>query len=208
MAVPAEARQARSCPGGDTKIDVTLTTDRGGVQVSNRKTLSDLRRMVTGSRHGGPLGRVLGLTRMSLDFRMQANTKVFTRDRRNYCVSLSKVKAHLGFKDFEVYVARRYKPGTCAYRVTKAHEMTHVSLYRRELGDAVGPFKTALAEAAARIPVIWSRDPQAATGKMLRDLDRAIQPVLKRMNREMEISNGRIDTKEAYAREHRKCRDW
>ncbi len=205
LALPARADDTR-CPGGDTLVDVTVTTDRGGVRLSNAKSVNDLMRL------GGSIdlrgGRILGLTRMNLDYRMEANTRVVTRDRKRYCVSLRRVKVHLGFKDFRVFVARRYHPGTCPYRVTKAHEMRHVSLYRREMDDAIGPFKARVADVAKRVPVVWTEDPQAATRDMVARIGAAMRSDVQALERRMRIANRKIDTPAAYRLEHAKCPKW
>ncbi len=205
-AAPVRAASDR-CPGGDSLVDVTVTTDPGGVRISNAKTVNDLMRLGGGGvdlRHG----RILGLTRMSLDFRLRASSRVVSPDRKRFCVSLSTVEAHLGFKDFDVFVARRYAPGTCQYRVTKEHEMRHVSLYRRELNDAVGPFKAAVMAAARKVPVVWTTDPKAASQAMIQRISAALNPRVKRLERDMRVANRKIDTPAAYRLENAKCPKW
>ncbi|CCQ73619.1 hypothetical protein [Magnetospira sp. QH-2] len=205
LAQPANAQQR--CPGGDTLVDVALTSDRGGVRFYNTKTLTDLKRM-TGPGNYGNGERVLGLTRRVLDYRLQARTRTTTTDGRRYCVSLSRVDLHLGFKDFEVYIARKYRPGSCAYRVTKEHELTHVALYRRELADSLAAFKARVIDAAMREPVVWTSDINATTQAMLNRLSRRLQADLRRLEDNMDRANSAIDTPEAYRQEHNKCRDW
>ncbi|GAB6053532.1 hypothetical protein JCM17960_23520 [Magnetospira thiophila] len=206
VGVPVNAAPAR-CPGGDSLIDVTLTSDRGGVRFYNTKTLNDLRRL-TGAGNYADGTQVLGLTRRLLDYRLQARTRTETNDGRQFCVSLSKVDLHLGFKDFEVYIARRYQPGSCAYRVTKEHELTHVALYRRELNDSLESFKARAINAAMRVPVVWTHDPNAATQAMLNDLYRSLEKDFQALEDRMDWANSQIDTPAAYRREHSKCEDW
>ena len=125
-----------------------------------------------------------------------------------YCARLSKVEADIGYDQFDVYIARRYRPGTCPYKVIAEHELTHVSVFRDALDEIYPRMLHRLERAGHTMAPMIVASANRAANRMQARLKSAVDPLYREMNRTLDRRNARLDTRERYLQEQRRCQDW
>lgn len=77
-------------------------------------------------------GKAMGLTVSRLDTTIQAKTSAQAVGEKG-CVALEKVDVNFGFSTLDVYIDKKYRPGTCQYKIIKEHENYHVRVQQEGL---------------------------------------------------------------------------
>lgn len=211
LAGDIEAAQ-RSCPAPEQAPKIVLKTDRGRIANHNghsRAQLTKMQRHQRGSATiNGPGWKPVGLTVTDLKFSLKVQINALPMAPRQVCAVLVKADAFLGYDRLDVYVARRYRPGSCHHRAIIDHENKHVAIFRRTL-DAYGPrVDRRLQREAAALGTIRAATPKAAANIVHKRLSSRVQPLFDQMNREMDAANARLDTPAAYRREQARCGGW
>ena len=206
---PTHAQSA--CTTFGQSPDVTLRIEPGKITLNNRYSRSQIKTLSgrgpssvkLGSRWQ-PIG--LTLTEQQFSMRVKVDAKRIGSDR--FCGQLSRVDARLGYDKLKVYIARKYRPGSCNYRSILDHENRHVSVFRNTLVKYAPRVERRLKRFAASLgPVVATSADQAA--KILQQkLQRELKPLIREMDREMDFRNAKLDSPQNYRREQARCSQW
>lgn len=150
----------------------------------------------------------VGLTRTELKYQLRVQIEAYQMRNGRYCARLAEVQADLGYDGFDVFIARRYQPGTCAYKVITEHELTHVSVFRQALNEFYPRMLRRLERAAQNMDPIVAASANSAATRMQSRLKSAVDPLYREMNRSLDRRNARLDTRERYQKEQERCANW
>ena len=201
---------AKSCK--DAKINPAVTFTSSDVKtILNREKSSEqitqLSRSVGALRNHGS-AKLLGLayTKMRPDLRV----KVVAREERKgtFCVVLTEVQMAFDTVNSEIFVDRKYEPGSCAYNAIVEHEMEHMAINRRVLDKYKNLLKQRLERKSANVRPFKTSSMQAGaeivSNRLMQDMKSLIDEFFKVRQRE----NNKIDTRQSYAAVKRKCKSW
>lgn len=193
--------------------DVQVSVKRldGRIVYNNAQTRESLRRMQRQSGRATAFGAAwtpVGLTLTELRYRVKLKVEALPISNIAYCARVTAVDAELGYDDLKVYIARKFRPGTCAYDSINQHELTHVAVFRDTLDRFYPRLQHRLQRAAQSLDPIRSSSVDSAAEYLRQRLSAAVQPLFLEMNRDLDHANARLDTPERYAREQALCPDW
>lgn len=208
-ASPGEAKVLCRNPPGSP--EVVLTIDPGKVVLNNghsRRQLAALRDRnapaSTFDRRWSPVG--LTLTERQFTMRVQVRARRAAKGR--FCGDLTKVAARIGYDKLNVYVARKYRPGSCHYRSVLDHENKHVAVFRNTLVKYAPRIERRIRRLASRMAPVAARSADQ-TAKIFQDkLQRNLKPLFREMDREIDFRNGKLDTPQNYRQEQARCSGW
>jgi hypothetical protein len=121
-----EARCERQLP----QISVELKVDVATHNVIQTVSSKSLNRM---SVHAYPSDRMLGMTAIAsvVDIGYDGPT-IEERSSRRECIA-PRIEVTLQYRPIQVYIAREFSSGSCAFREILAHEMRHVMAYQQHM---------------------------------------------------------------------------
>lgn len=151
---------------------------------------------------------LLGLTHSSTGPTLSAATNSQEVVPGKYCVRLDRVRLTIGSRKTNVYIDRKYRKTSCAYKTILAHEMEHVRINEQIVQDYVPKIRQELQERAAGIEPFYTKNPKKARRSIANRLLFELDPLLEEFNEARLRANDVIDTPEAYAATQAKCRDW
>lgn len=192
-------------------IEIKLTRNEGPIRYDNTRSRNHLRKRQRGQGRTGAFGKgwtPVGLTLTELKYQMRVRVEALKLSSGSYCARLTAVDAKLGYDKFDVFIARKFRPGTCAHQSIKEHELTHVSVFKSGLNEFYPRMQHRLDRAAGGIGTIKVSNPNAAAKRLQRRLRDAIDPLFKEMNRTLDRRNGLLDTPDRYRSEQARCTDW
>ncbi len=203
---PAQAADCR-LPGVETTT--RLTEKRGSIRFSNGfsgKQLEAKRR-----RAGGAAAQAdwhpVGL--MGRDLKWEFRVKVQgQRLKRGFCVGLKDAELTIGYDRIDVYVDRRYRPGTCQYDVILEHENQHVRNFRDTLASYIPDIRARLADEAAAAPPQVTGSMNSGARYFVNLLRDRLTPLIERMQRDMAAADARLDTVDSYRATQARCDGW
>ncbi|MGJ3260918.1 MAG: hypothetical protein ACFE0S_15085 [Rhodospirillales bacterium] len=183
----------------------------GRIVVDNARTGNSLRHMQQQSGRARAFGSAwtpVGLTLTDLQYRMRLQVEALPMSDGVYCARVTAVDADLGYDKLRVYIARRFRPGTCAYKSINAHEMTHVAVFRQALDQFYPRLQHRLQRAAQVLEPVRSASPDTAAAYLRQRLSATVEPLFLEMNRELDRNNARLDTPDRYRQEQALCAEW
>ena len=192
-------------------VVIGLSRKDGDIRYDNEKTRADLARMQRRSGQAGAFGdgwTPVGLTLTELRYTMKVKVEALKLRDGRYCARLTAVDAELGFYRMDVFVANRFRPGSCAYTSISNHEMTHVAVFRQALDTYFPRMQHRLERAARGIAAVPARNPQVAADYFQKQLRASIDPLFNEMNRTMDRNNAMLDTPQRYRAEQTRCAEW
>ena len=131
----ASPSNAKSCLLNIPPPSVTLSTSEGKISVYRGYSSKQLDRKLGGhtpvNLRAGWV--TLSLTKSKLISRIKVSVTYRKIGKKRICIGLASVSVQVGCPHFNIYVARKLKHGSCAYKTTMAHEQKHVSIYRDQL---------------------------------------------------------------------------
>lgn len=209
---PNDAGAADACtfPSGRS-VAVGLERRDGEVVLDNRRSREDLRAMQTQSGKAGAFGAgwtPVGLTLTELKYGMRVKVEAFPASGGGYCARLTEVAADIGFDRMNVFIADRFRPGTCAYTSISEHEMTHVAVFRQTLDVYHPRMQRRLERAANNLGAVRAASAEAAASALQKALRAAVDPLFSEMNRTMDRNNAQLDTPQRYRAEQSRCPEW
>lgn len=208
----ASAAWAATCAFPEARtVQVSVNKLDGAVVHNNTRSRDGLRRMQRQSGRSNAFGSAwtpVGLTLTELKYQMRLKIEAIPVNNSTYCARVTEVNADLGYDTLKVYIARKFKPGSCAYRSISAHEMTHVAVFRQALDQFFHRLQHRLQRAAQGLDSVTSRSPDRAAAYLRKRLSATIKPLFLEMNRELDRNNAKLDTPERYRREQALCSDW
>lgn len=157
-----------------------------------------------------PYASTMGLTVAQLTVNMQA--KSFVREESNgACIGLDELTVNIGFPQIDVYIDKKYRPGTCQYNVIKEHENYHVRVQQEGLTFFGGKIKEAFQIAANKIKPRSLSSPgqaQSILNQMVAQVKADVDPLIRFIEKRLREENEVIDTDEAYRETSKKCKKW
>lgn len=191
----------------------TLNLQRleGKVHYNNNRTQNSLKRMQQETGQSTAFGDTwipVGLTVTEIRYQVDIKIEAYQLPNSQVCARLSSVEAQIGYDKINVFIARRFRPGTCAYQSITDHENTHVTVFRQALGDYYPRIHRRLARATETLKPTIYRTPSQAADYLRKRLSAAIKPLYAEMGRTLKRNNARLDTPERYRSEQARCKDW
>jgi hypothetical protein len=151
---------------------------------------------------------LLGLTHSFITPRLGAATKYKKIAPGKYCLRLDRVSLKFGAQRTSIYIDRKYKKGSCAYKAIMKHEMEHVRINEKVIADYVPKIKRELKERAASIRPFYTKNPKSAGRSIANRLLLELDPLLDEFNEVRIAANDVIDTQQSYAATQAMCTDW
>jgi hypothetical protein len=210
FAFAATPAMAARCDALGNSVQVSVKTNAGKVVYRTAHGRADLDALQQrhGDNRGAIAGHPLGLTLAQFQIDMLTKVKILSLGPNQHCAALAAVEVTLSFEDFQVYIDRRYKRGSCEYRAILDHENQHVRLFRSSLDRYQWEVRGVVEDAARRIPPIIVARPNNAPSLLQGKVKQMIQPTINRMNRAADAANAAIDTPGSYASVQRRCTNW
>lgn len=209
---PVRPAHANQCLFSESRSpEILLTRNEGPVRINNRRSQKELMRMQQRNRTSsafGPGWTAVGLTLTELKYNMRVSVEALKIGSNSYCARLTKVEAKIGYDKFDVFVARKFRPGTCAYNSVHEHELTHVAVFKSGLDEFYPRMRHRLERATGALGNIKVGDPNVAAKRLQQRLRDTIDPLFKEMNRTLNRRNGLLDTPQRYRLEQSRCSDW
>ncbi|MBO6520450.1 MAG: hypothetical protein JJ900_09125 [Rhodospirillales bacterium] len=208
----ATTADAATCAFPDSQsVHVTIQRNDGRVTVNNAHSRESLRRMQRQSGRASAFGSAwtpVGLTLTELKYSMRLKVEAQPVSDGGYCARVTAVEADLGYDNLRIFIARKFRPGSCAYRSINAHEMTHVAVFKQALDRFYPRLQHRLQRAAETLDPVRTSNPDRAAAYLRKRLSASVEPLFLEMNRELDRNNARLDTPERYRREQALCTDW
>lgn len=184
-------------------IDIDLTIDLGKPKYINSLSGTEF--------PAKPYSTTMGLTTAYLKTEMNATNFVQEINHKTVCLGLKKLNVTISYPEIRVFIDKKYKPGSCPYKVIREHENYHVRVHQEGLNFFSKKIKEALVIAANKIDPIQISD--AGEGKkafegMIQAIQRDISPLLGYVEYRIKEQNMVIDTKSSYEKDASKCQHW
>ena len=153
----------------------------------------------------------LGMTVSKLGITGSAEPEIQRADNRSFCVQIKRMDLVLGYNTLDVYIDKKYKPGSCEYEVVKEHENYHVRVSQEAMMFFKRDIEQALETALSHIEPEYaysSAEAQKIFNRQFTRVLREIQPLIDYINNKIAEKNYIIDTPESYAKTSALCKHW
>ena len=193
---------AASCSSFKRPVTVRVNINPGIVKYNNSLSNSQF--------PSKPYDTTMGLTVAQLTVNMQARSFV-REDSSGACIGLDELTVNIGFPQIDVYIDKKYRPGTCPYNVIKEHENYHVRVQQEGLTFFGPKIKEAFNIAANKIePRSLSSPSQAQNvlNQMVAEVKKDVDPLIKYIEKRLREENEVIDTDQSYRETTKKCKKW
>lgn len=192
------------CPKMHTKISVKMKPGKP-------QYITNLSKEEFSRRSSDPVSpNTLGLTIAKLNITGHGVPQL-QQQGRTACVGLKEVNLTIGYDTLDVYIDKKYRAGTCQYKVIKDHENYHVSVSQQ----AMRFFKKDVEEALRRaVDAVHPQEvhSQDMVDVVFRDAFQSVltqmQPLIQHINTKIAEKNYAIDTPEAYQASTKLCPSW
>lgn len=185
---------------------VTLRTKTGRIKYITTQTRDEFIAGVSGE----VSPNTVGLTVSKLKLSVQGKPHI-QQDGRRACVGIKDVVFDMGYETLDVYIDRRYKPGSCEYKEVKAHENYHVAVSNQAMAFFKPDLETALKKAVSKMrpEFVYSNEEAGRVAKRQFDqVLKEVQPVVDHINKKIAEKNYAIDTPESYQSTTARCQNW
>lgn len=116
-----------------------------------------------------------------------------------WCASLKRANVEFGLGEpARVHIAREIPDASCRYVTVLAHEMQHVGISQRAVGNAVDDLREALSKAAPKVSPAFGKSEEAASELLKTSLQKIIDDVTRKHIARAEFENASIDTRQSY----------
>ena len=207
IAIPESSAAPKSCQMDIPAVSVKHVSYEGVVKINNGHSSSQLAQKFSNqhklSRKAGWVTR--GLTKTGLESRIEVVVTYRQIGRNQFCVGLQTVSSRIGYRLFNVYVAREFRPGSCEYRTTMAHELNHVAIYRDQLRQYDPHFERRIKGVSAGLRPVLSNSVKSGHTFFLKRINSEVKILFTQLNKETDILQGRLDTPQNYRREQALC---
>ena len=152
----------------------------------------------------------LGMTVSKLGLTGSAEPRIEPKGK-TACVQIKSMKLTIGYDTLDVYIDKKYKPGSCEYEVVKEHENYHVRVSQEAMAFFRPDIEKALREALRKLKPVEARsndEAQAAFNNQFHQVIRELQPLIDHINQKIAEKNYIIDTPESYAQTTALCKNW
>ena len=153
----------------------------------------------------------LGMTVTKLGLTGSAEPEIQMVDSHTACVQIKKMDLVIGYDTLDVYIDKKYMPGSCEYEVVKEHENYHVRVSQEAMMFFKEDIERALETALSHIDpeFAYSRaEAQQIFNNQFNRVIREIQPLIDYINQKIAEKNYIIDTPESYEETSSLCDNW
>lgn len=158
-----------------------------------------------------PYSSTMGLTTANLSRKISPTFKIQPTEQNSYCVLLDTLTVEIGYKNIDIYIDKKYKPGTCNYKVIKEHENYHARVNQEGLKFFSPKIKKAYQIALNKIKpveVYSNEESKQVTAQMMQQIEKEVQPLLDYVQKKIIEENLLIDTDSSYEAESKRCPKW
>ncbi len=157
-----------------------------------------------------PYDSTMGLTSAQLVNQVSATSYNIQLPNGTVCVGLDSITVHIGYPQINVYIDKKYRPGSCNYNVIKAHENYHVRVQQEGLKFFSGKIEEAYQIAAkkTKVKAVAAQNAQQTLNNMVSQIKNEVEPLLSYVEKRMVEENLAIDTQSSYQKETAKCPKW
>ena len=157
-----------------------------------------------------PYNTTMGLTSAQLVNQVTATSFNIPQRNGTVCIGLDSITVNIGYPKIDAYIDKKYRPGSCNYKVIKAHENYHVRVQQEGLKFFSGKIKEAYQIAAKKVKVKAARpgNAQQILNQMVNQIKNEVEPLLSYVEKRMVEENLAIDTQSSYQKETAKCPKW
>lgn len=207
---PAQARTDKDCLATWEKPQTVIEEVASKPSLNRKKTAGQIERVAKKSGYIKPKGHgsLLGLTHASFTPSLRVGTRYEEVEDGRFCLRLSKVVLSFGIRKTEIYIDRKYRKSTCAYKEILAHEREHVKINQRVVDEYRPKVSKELKKHASRIKPFYTRDPDRAMKSIINQLSFDLKPIFKEFGDKREKANEVIDTPASYEATRKRCKDW
>lgn len=198
MTVSALPAASASCRMGPPP-KIAITFNEGNIAYHhnlNRKDIAALGRI-------GPARLINGLSH----FQARRNTRYAYRlvpQGGRICAIATRIDISLSLGRIDVYLARELRRGSCAFRVTLAHENQHVSIHRQGQKRLATRLRQVLSASAMRLYGKGNNKNQAAAA-LGRAIERIITPLAQKTAAITAAFDRNLDSPAMRREEARRC---
>ncbi|MAO55334.1 MAG: hypothetical protein CMM61_06530 [Rhodospirillaceae bacterium] len=206
----ASPARAAECHLPGVQPTVRLNESFGDIRYSNGYSGQQLaaKRRRAGA-CGGPGADWHPVGLMGRDLQWEFKVKVQgQRLSGGYCVGLAQAEMTIGYDRIRVYIDRRYRPGTCQYKVILEHENQHVRNFKDTLSSYLPVIRRQLAAEAAALPPVTARSMNTGARYFVGALRDRLTPLIDRMQADMAEADRRLDTPASYRATQARCDGW
>lgn len=154
-------------------------------------------------------GRYLdGLTVSELGYRITAQHRAIRIGGRVYCLWPYTIGVELTNRHSTVYVARRYRPDSCAFRAILEHEHVHLAINQQVLHDHRDRLRRDLRRAVRMRFPLFGTDLASLRRDAVEHLEDALLAALEPLWADRDERNAAVDTPDSYRAVHARCDRW
>lgn len=156
--------------------------------------------------------RVLGLTGgdVGVSFTAKFQASPYTDLENHYCLTVKSVNATFSALP-KIYIAENFRRGTCEYAKVLAHELKHVKILKKAHTESLHEYRKYLNLTASQIPVLppmLLSDVNLRKQQLVTYIRDDLHGYLQDVERDIEIRQKELDSKEEYERIWDKCEKW
>lgn len=152
----------------------------------------------------------LGLTVAHLNITGDARPNIEKEDDK-ICVSLGTLNFKMVYDELTVYIDKKYKPGTCEYKVIKNHENYHVAVAQQAMiffkPDVEKEIQKSLQKVKPQI-IKDPKDQDRVLKEQFTQVMNDLKPLIAHINAVTAQKNYEIDTPQSYAKTRALCKNW
>ncbi len=205
----APIAEAALCPSPRKAPKIRVSIEPGEVTWDHSLDEAEIK-AVTDEERGyvtGPWHRPIGLTTSEFGAHYSTSFSI-GKATGGYCAYLAEAEVTVGYAQTTVYINRDYPEGSCQYQVVYEHELEHVRVNHETLKAYKPKIIKALKRMIRSKGGIFVHRKEEARSAYLLAIRRSLNPVLDQIVAERDRGNGKLDTRDNYAREHAKCDSW
>ncbi len=202
---PASAgtRCAAATAAKDYSIDVRVEFPQ--IRLDRSRSRAELSKMAAQGRGA----KQLGLMVSELEIRNFANFQAVEFGDK-YCFWVDEIEVDLTYTALDVYVAKEYRPPSCAYRVILEHEKKHVAVLREHAERYSPDVRKALTSLLIPDPdhpaLVESTD--AAEQEIEALFQELLAPIFEKMQVSIDQAQASLDSPQSYRLVYDRCNDW
>ena len=202
----ASAQATADCPGDPgIDYDIELKIDIPEPRLHHDLGIAELNRETP----HGPGQRVLGRADTGLEFGWAVRFEWRPRGA-GYCFWVRRTELAIRHPSPDIYVAREYRRGSCAYRAILAHERQHMSTSQKQIDRFLPRLRWVLT--SLRIPTgarpIFVTSAAAAKTQVRALMKELAEPLFREIGQALRAAQAKLDSPASYRRLRKKCKRW
>ena len=201
----------QTCKDFGPPPNVNLRIEPGKIHLSNGYSRSQIKNLPGRREPSSGLGanwQPVGLTLTERQFSIRVKVRARRIGSNQYCGQLSKINARLGYGKLKIFIARKYRPGSCHYQSILEHENRHVAVFRKTLIKYAPRVERRLERAANTLGTVIASSADRTASILQKKLQRELKPLFREMDREMDFRNSKLDSPQNYQKEQARCSQW